>query len=156
MYHSDMDYRETHYKALKDGTIVNSKTDRAITPITKKSGYKQVRLSLNGKVKHVSHHRMVYESWHGSIPEGLDINHINGDKEDNRLDNLEAITPLENQARRLYLRKGESVNTAKLKEPEVIAIRNSTATTKELMAEYSMSKHAINRIKSGVTWKHLL
>lgn len=151
-----MDFRDTNYAVSKDGTITNTKRGKSITPVIKPSGYKQVRLSINGKVKHVNHHRMVYEAWNGTIPNGLDINHINGNKSDNRLENLEAITPMENQARRLNLRKGESVNTAKLKETDVLVIRESTAPTKELMDIYSVSKHAINRIRSGITWKHLI
>jgi hypothetical protein len=41
-------------------------------------------------------HRMIWESVHGPIPAGLQINHINGIKTDNRLANLELVTPSEN------------------------------------------------------------
>jgi len=41
-------------------------------------------------------HRIVWIAAHGSIPNGMTIDHLNGSKEDNRLANLEAVTVYEN------------------------------------------------------------
>jgi transcriptional regulator CtsR len=41
-------------------------------------------------------HRIIWESVYGPIPEGMQINHINGVKDDNRIANLELVTPSEN------------------------------------------------------------
>lgn len=46
----------------------------------------------------VSVHRLVHEAVHGPIPQDLVINHINGDRADNRITNLEAVTQSENIA----------------------------------------------------------
>lgn len=46
-------------------------------------------------------HRAVYESFHGSIPKGMYVTHINGDTFDNRLSNLQIITHSELQKRNL-------------------------------------------------------
>ena len=43
-------------------------------------------------------HRLVWLHFHGPIPEGLEINHRNGDKQDNRPDNLQLVTTAENAA----------------------------------------------------------
>lgn len=41
-------------------------------------------------------HRVVWEEANGPIPEGLDIDHINGDTRDNRLSNLRVVTHSDN------------------------------------------------------------
>ena len=42
-------------------------------------------------------HRLVWEARHGPIPEGMVIHHINGDQQDNRIENLQMVTPAEHR-----------------------------------------------------------
>lgn len=58
--------------------------------------YLGVYLSKDGQGKTKQVHRLVYEAFYGPIPEGLQINHINEDPSDNRLANLNVMTPKEN------------------------------------------------------------
>ena len=60
------------------------------------NGYKYVQISYNGKRKGCLIHRLVWETFVGEIPAGFQINHLNEDRGDNRLDNLEVVTPKEN------------------------------------------------------------
>lgn len=69
---------------------------KIIRPYKHSMGYLQVCLSIKGSRKHYFIHRLVYETFYGKIPEGLVINHIDEDKTNNYLDNLEAITQKEN------------------------------------------------------------
>ena len=59
-------------------------------------GYLHLNLSKNGKVKRFRVHRLVWEAFNGPIPEDMQVNHINEDKSDNRLVNLNLMTPKEN------------------------------------------------------------
>lgn len=60
------------------------------------SGYKVFRLYRDQKCEHKSCHRLIYENFIGELKEGLVINHINENKLDNRIENLEQITHKEN------------------------------------------------------------
>lgn len=68
------------------GTVIGRKVNFS------NSGYGQ--FGLNGKRFYV--HRTVYELFIGAIPSGYEINHINGDKSDNRVENLELLTRSQN------------------------------------------------------------
>lgn len=57
-----------------------------------KCGYLRVRICN----KNILVHRLIWEAFNGPIPDGMQINHINEDKTDNRLENLELVTPKEN------------------------------------------------------------
>lgn len=50
----------------------------------------------NGYNTTLSRHRVIWTYFNGEIPDGMQIDHINGDKKDNRLENLRCVTPYEN------------------------------------------------------------
>lgn len=50
--------------------------------------------------RNVRLHRLIWEEAYGPIPDGMWIDHINGDKHDNRLDNLRLATGQQNQMNR--------------------------------------------------------
>lgn len=80
-----------------DRVVVNYVKGKLLADSRDLDGYIQTGLSdLNGKVKNKKRHRIVVEAFLGSIPAGRQINHKNGIKDDNRIENLEICTPKEN------------------------------------------------------------
>jgi hypothetical protein len=76
---------------LRGGSI-----KRQLAPIDS-HGYLSVQLSSSNKVKKMYIHRVVYSAHTGkAIPDGLVVNHKNGDPKDNRISNLELVTQSEN------------------------------------------------------------
>ena len=71
------------------------KTIREKVLINDNGKYSLVTL-YNGKRKHYSVHFLVYTTFVGPVPEGYEINHINENKYDNRLENLNLMTHKEN------------------------------------------------------------
>lgn len=97
------------YYVSNDGRIYTTKKSyrlkkkegewREIQLANHKTGYKYANIYC-GSGKENRHsirvHRLVWQEWAGLIPEGYYVDHKNGDKADNRLDNLQLLTPEEN------------------------------------------------------------
>ena len=58
-------------------------------------GYRKLRVALNGTIHQLWAHRVAWLLFHGSEPIG-DIDHINGDRSDNRIANLRLASRLDN------------------------------------------------------------
>ena len=71
-----------------------------------KGGLPRWVVTFNGKEKQV--HRIIWEMFNGTIPEGMVIDHLSGDPSDNQLSNLECKTREEN----MQNKKGCSNNTS--------------------------------------------
>lgn len=82
------------YCVTSEGLIFSTLTGKFLKPRKRKNGYHQVLLRCDGKYKTVLVHRAVLEGYLG--PSSLQINHKNGDKSDNRIENLEYVTREEN------------------------------------------------------------
>lgn len=86
------------YYVFEDGRIYSYKSKKFLKPKLEKDGYQRVGLYDNeGKRKWYFVHRVIYEAVSGEhIPEGMDVNHINEVKTDNRFSNLNIMTRKEN------------------------------------------------------------
>ena len=90
---------ETEYKGFKvdDNGNVYGKRGKVLKGRIDRCGYKEVCLSLKGKQKNILVHRLILKTFNPcDNMDNLDVNHINGDKTDNRLINLEWCTRSEN------------------------------------------------------------
>ena len=84
------------YEVSNTGKIKSLKTNRLLKPQKNNCGYLYILLTdQNKKVKINLIHRLVFDSFIG-ITEGFEINHLDEDKENNKLDNLELITHEDN------------------------------------------------------------
>jgi len=76
----------------KDGQIKNIKTDHIISIQTDKHGYKYIMIRNNNKTHKVRLHRFIYECHKGLIPNGYVIDHIDNNKQNNSINNLQMVT----------------------------------------------------------------
>ena len=81
------------YQANEQGEIRNSITGKILKPFITPNGYSKIIIAIDGKQVTKLAHRIVWESFNGPIPKGMQINHINEIKTDNRLCNIELCTP---------------------------------------------------------------
>lgn len=97
----DIPNYEGIYQASNLGRVKSLKRpyglkEKILKPQINDSGYYRVELWKQSIGKHYKVHRLVWEAFNGSIPEGLQVNHINEIKTDNRLENLNLMTCKEN------------------------------------------------------------
>jgi len=81
-----------NYSVSPEGQVRNDKTGRILRPRRQTQGYVQVHLCRNGKVVQHLVHRLVAEAFLPNPEQYPCVNHINEDKSDNRVENLEWCT----------------------------------------------------------------
>ena len=155
-------HEETH-EVSSLGMVRTKHSGRILALWVRRCGYRTVTLCVPGRLKLCRDvHRLVTEAFLGPRPDGLFVNHINGIKTDNRLENLEYVTPRENimHAIRTGLMKhsfGESHRSAKLTVAKVLEIRSLLPTTLRsvLAKQFGVSYHAIRKIEKRLSWAHV-
>ncbi len=126
-------------------------------PLKKRGGY--LALHICGKYPTV--HRLILAAWVGPA-NGLVCNHKNGIRDDNRLENLEWISGLENErhARNVLGKKlhGNYHPLAKTNPEEIFEMRKLRKegwTYQKLADKYKLGISHVHRLVNGYVWKHL-
>jgi hypothetical protein len=110
-----------------------------------------------------SGHRFVFECFCGAIPDGLEINHKNGDKQDNRLLNLELATRGQNLQHAhdtglIRIPKGVNNAYSKLTDEQVLWIREMSRqgwSQNEISLYVPVHQATVSEIVRRKRWKHL-
>lgn len=163
---------EQHYEVSSDGRArrtapgQNARPGRELKAHVIRHGYRRFAYSVGATTTHVSAHRAVWEAFVGRIPPGLQINHKNGVKDDNRLENLECVTPAENTQHSFrVLGKKPNINPnpgsrngrAKLTEadiPRVFALRAEGRSQQAIADLVGVDQTSVSRILRGDAWKN--
>lgn len=153
------------YYIDENGAVWSDKTKKNILPIIDKDGYYRVRLTMsNGKRRNFPVHRLVMIMFNPIINMiNLQVNHLDGNKSNNCLDNLEWCTSQENitHAVKTGLRddRGEKNYFHKITENDVCDIRQLYATgnyTYEQLGKiFNLSANHISRIVRKIAWSHI-
>ena len=136
--------------------------EKILKPNLCTDGYLAVTLYRNGCRKNYLVHRLVAESFLPNIENKLFVDHINGNKIDNHLENLRWATPSENQEYAIsfgLIKVGCERTTAKLTADEVNYIRlnyikgDKIFGSLALAEKFSVSKSTIIKVLSGNLYK---
>lgn len=135
---------------------------KKLTFLYTKHGYVHVSLSKNNIKKRVSVHRIVASAFIPNPENKPQVNHLDLNKKNNKIDNLEWTTALENNRHAQYNKAncfGESHHKAKLSVEMVKEIRfiinTGIYTNAEIARVYMVSAANIREAICGKTWKNV-
>lgn len=143
---------------------------RILTPRLTPDGYAKVKLSRHAKSKLASVHVLVLEAFIEPRPDGMQCNHLNGIRHDNRLENLAWVTPSENLQHAYDVLgrtppQGQNHGNAKLTEADIREIRrlhklhqgyhSHEYSYPDLAKRFNVSPSLIGHIVRGIAWKHI-
>ncbi len=154
---------KTRYIIDRLGNIYNSENKKPLIPQLSSGGYYRVQLRINNVSKSYAIHRLVAYAFISNPFNKPDINHIDGIKSHNYVENLEWVTKSENSLHAyrtgLNSNAGEINPKAKLTEQDVISIWNDINMNNDsfinIGKKYGVSKATISHIYKGDTWKEL-
>ena len=152
-------FRGTKYVVFRDGTVMNYNTKKVLTQSDLGNRYNRVNLSINGKQVRMYVHRLVAEVYLDNPENKKQVNHIDGNRYNNNVDNLEWCTRKENMehAKKNGLTtKGKPSSSRKLSYSEAVVIKSlheEGLSTREIARLSSINKTAIHLLISGQTYK---
>jgi hypothetical protein len=155
---------EGHYQVSNLGRVKSLKNNKELimTNIKSNLGYLRVKLSKDGKIKGFPVHRLVGLNFLDLVNGKNEINHIDGDKKNNHLSNLEWCNRSENMrhADKTGLRvmlKGKRNPKAKLTDEQIRLIRyeRKGIQQKDIAKEFNMKQQTISKIINYKLWTHI-
>lgn len=138
------------------------RNNKLMTKMVNKWGYVTVGLRKNHEYKTKTVHRLVMQSFTNRLGKSFQVNHLDGNKENNHLSNLEWCTTSENikHAYRIGLKKGKpglSNPFSKLNRKQILKIRAAYIPGKIsqmfLAHKYGVCQKTISSLVTNMTYK---
>ena len=149
------------YSVSSEGIVARTtraKTARVknMNPTTNKDGCKYLTLMNGGKGKTFRVHRLVLLAFIGESD--LHADHINGERDDNRIENLRYISPSDHAKLHYGRNTGKPEVAASLTEEQVVSLREEYAagvSSKILMGKYQLCAAAVCELARGITYRNV-
>lgn len=150
------------YEVSECGMVRNKQTKKIKSQYVGSTGYYMVSLWVDSKSKPQRVHRLIAMTWIENPNNYRFINHIDGDKLNNEIKNLEWCTHLQNM--RHAFETGLANNTgvkngmSKLNDSKVAEIKSllkSGLSQYKIANKFGVSRSAILKIHLGKTWNHV-
>ena len=129
------------YAANDEGEIIHVKLGKPRKGNIINSGYFKITIRLEkNKTKTYLSHRFVFECFFGLIEKNKQINHINFIRNDNRIKNLEIVSPSENNKKSTVNKNYTFLKDIRKKPKSVLAINLITKAESNFKSLYSAGK----------------
>ena len=126
------------YAANEEGEIIHVKLGKPRKGIVNQNGYFKFSIYLErNRYKSYLSHRFVFQCFYGLIEKNKQINHINFNKKDNRIKNLEVVTASENCRKSA---KNRNFSCYRKNPKKVLAVNLKTKAETNFYSLYSVKK----------------
>lgn len=131
------------YAGSKDGNIIHILKQVPIKSNKNNVGYITCMVRKHGQTgqKSLQVHRFIYECFNGVIPYGKEIDHINNKRDDNRLCNLQLLTPKENRKKSVENRDYSFLSQIRKNKKSVKATNINTNEVSYFNSLYAVKQH---------------
>lgn len=120
------------------------------------AGYPMANLHRNGRRRRQYVHRLVMRAFVGPCPPGMEVRHLNGDRLDCRLVNLEYGTHPENiRDQEAHGTSGRGLTAELAREIRERYAADPQETYISMSAAYGVSTTTIRQVLRGITWDHV-
>ena len=154
---------KTKYVVNTEGSVINTETGKIIKPETTHAGYQRLLIYYNGKRKLMYVHRLVAMAFLPNPDHLPEVNHKNGNKSDNSVDNLEWCDSSYNNQHSYDTGLkpfGEGKPNASITNEDAIRIAKCFEENKLTMTEISRligtSWRVVKHIRNGETWRRVV
>ena len=165
-----LDGFSSDYMISNDGRVMNKETNEIRIPSLTPNGYLTLALYRHGISYSTSIHRLVAEYFvpNSDVKNNTQVDHKDGNKQNNWYWNLEWVTPKENKQRAIKLglcnpkhgnqpkgsKSGVSIHTEE-EAHEVCKLLEKNLSNKEISDMLGLSTEFIRSIKRGRAWNHI-
>lgn len=154
---------KTNYEVSDDGKVRNIKTGKILKYWIDRDGYYRTTISINKKSYHTGTHRFVAIAFIPNPDNLPEVNHKNGKKWDNRVENLEWVTTQENVQHAFYtglkyatLGEDNSLSVYTEKQiRKVCSLLEKGMSNKKISEKTGVNRKYITDIKKGRRWRHI-
>lgn len=170
-------FSDNSYWVTRNGSVIttnwrNAGKVRFVLPAIDKKGYSRVGLMVSGRLCTFKVHRLVATAYLPNPHNKPQVNHIDGNKSNNSIENLQWVTGSENMKHAIRSglvkmcspvnkvpKKGELNGCHKLTEKDVIKIRMEYQPRKvgrrDLANRYGVTESCIKDVVERRSWKHI-
>tara|TARA_R110000868_G_scaffold397929_1_gene670845 strand:+ start:70 stop:696 length:627 start_codon:yes stop_codon:yes gene_type:complete len=125
---------------------------KILAPALRKDGYLFVTLAVSNTHWHKTLHSMVVGAFIGPRPSGAQVNHKDGNKQNNSLSNLEYVSAKENAQHALYvLGKAKKLTFDQAKD--IYYAKQKGETRAAVAKRNGVSIHMVTAIWMGKSWR---
>lgn len=157
---------EDKYLVSEDGDIISipridasgsSRKERVLKLTTTRDGYLRANFFSNGQSSRHLVHRIVFSSFVHKIPNGMEINHLDGNRKNNHFSNLECVSHADNVKHSVNVLKTNYVTYGNARMTEqilntIFELKQRGLFHRQIAEIVNFSESQVDNVISGKCW----